>query len=169
LHDLWHGAVLLTGDPVDAQRLAEATVARAARDLKPVPPEGDFKRHVFRIMVRLYESLRRERARPADATPLPRESADRDARVAEVPPAAGTSPSPLEDQLIATVAALPDELRIPVLLSDTQGFRYRDIAAILDVPVGAVRARIWRGRQALLDVLEPAGGAAVQADGRREI
>jgi len=44
---------------------------------------------------------------------------------------------------------LPDTFRIAVLLSDIEGLKYREIAEVLNVPVGTVMSRISRGRQML--------------------
>ena len=47
------------------------------------------------------------------------------------------------------VEALPDNFRIPVLLADVEGFSYKEIAEIMDVPIGTVMSRLHRGRKAL--------------------
>jgi RNA polymerase sigma-70 factor (ECF subfamily) len=53
------------------------------------------------------------------------------------------------------LAALPEELRVPVTLRDLQGLEYKEIAAILEVPIGTVESRIFRARQRLKPLLEP--------------
>ncbi|MCK5798474.1 MAG: hypothetical protein KAI47_14885, partial [Deltaproteobacteria bacterium] len=52
------------------------------------------------------------------------------------------------------LAQLPTEQRECILLATIWGFRYREIAAIVDCPVGTVRSRIARARAALTDLLE---------------
>ena len=63
-----------------------------------------------------------------------------------------------EDQLIEglvesdikdAVEALPEHFRLPVLLADLEGFSYKEIAEILDVPIGTVMSRLHRGRKQL--------------------
>lgn len=49
----------------------------------------------------------------------------------------------------AALEDLPDNFRLPVLLADVEGFAYREIADILDVPVGTVMSRLHRGRKAM--------------------
>ena len=47
------------------------------------------------------------------------------------------------------VEALPEHIRLPVLLADVEGFSYKEIAEILDVPIGTVMSRLHRGRKQL--------------------
>ena len=45
--------------------------------------------------------------------------------------------------------ALPENFRIPVLLADVEGFSYKEIAEMLDIPIGTVMSRLHRGRKSL--------------------
>jgi RNA polymerase sigma-70 factor, ECF subfamily len=47
------------------------------------------------------------------------------------------------------VESLPDNFRMAVLLADIEGFSYKEIAEILDIPIGTVMSRLHRGRKAL--------------------
>jgi RNA polymerase sigma-70 factor (ECF subfamily) len=53
------------------------------------------------------------------------------------------------------LASLPEELRVAVALRDMQGLDYREIAAVLDVPIGTVESRIFRARRRLKPLLAP--------------
>jgi RNA polymerase sigma-70 factor (ECF subfamily) len=53
------------------------------------------------------------------------------------------------------LAALPDDLRLAVTLRDLQGLDYKEIAAVLGVPIGTVESRIFRARQRLKSLLAP--------------
>jgi RNA polymerase sigma-70 factor (ECF subfamily) len=44
---------------------------------------------------------------------------------------------------------LPENFRLPVLLADLAGFSYKEIADILDIPIGTVMSRLHRGRKAM--------------------
>jgi RNA polymerase sigma-70 factor (ECF subfamily) len=57
----------------------------------------------------------------------------------------------------AAVDALPEQFRIAVLLADVEGFSYKEIAEILDIPIGTVMSRLHRGRKALQKVLHDVG------------
>lgn len=51
------------------------------------------------------------------------------------------------------INSLPEVYRMAVLLADIQGFSYKEIAAMLDIPIGTVMSRLHRGRKALQQVL----------------
>jgi RNA polymerase sigma-70 factor (ECF subfamily) len=55
----------------------------------------------------------------------------------------------------AALAALPEEQRVAVYLADVEGFAYREIAEIMETPIGTVMSRLHRGRSALRDSLGP--------------
>ena len=54
-----------------------------------------------------------------------------------------------DDAVKNAIEAIPENFRIAVLLADVEGFAYKEIAEILDVPIGTVMSRIHRGRKAL--------------------
>jgi len=51
------------------------------------------------------------------------------------------------------VESLPEQFRMAVLLADVEGFSYKEIAEILDIPIGTVMSRLHRGRKALQKAL----------------
>ena len=54
-----------------------------------------------------------------------------------------------EAEVKAAVEALPESFRMAVLLADVEGFSYKEIAEIMDIPIGTVMSRLHRGRKAL--------------------
>jgi RNA polymerase sigma-70 factor (ECF subfamily) len=50
---------------------------------------------------------------------------------------------------------LPDELRTAIMLREIEGMSYEDIAKIMDCPIGTVRSRIFRAREAIAEELRP--------------
>src|SRR5207245_8652751 len=52
-----------------------------------------------------------------------------------------------EDDVKSALEALPEQFRIAVLLADVEGFSYKEIADILDIPIGTVMRRLHRGRK----------------------
>src|SRR5690606_27511969 len=54
-----------------------------------------------------------------------------------------------EAEVKAAVEDLPENFRMAVLLADVEGFSYKEIAEILDIPIGTVMSRLHRGRKAL--------------------
>ncbi|HXZ92150.1 MAG TPA: RNA polymerase sigma factor RpoE [Burkholderiales bacterium] len=55
----------------------------------------------------------------------------------------------------ATIAELPEELRTAIQLREIEGMSYEDIARIMDCPIGTVRSRIFRAREAIAERLRP--------------
>ena len=55
----------------------------------------------------------------------------------------------VESDIKAAVESLPVNFRLPVLLADLEGFAYKEIAEILNIPVGTVMSRLHRGRKAM--------------------
>jgi RNA polymerase sigma-70 factor (ECF subfamily) len=49
----------------------------------------------------------------------------------------------------AALESLPENFRMPVLLADVEGFSYKEIAEIMETPIGTVMSRLHRGRKAL--------------------
>jgi len=56
-------------------------------------------------------------------------------------------------EIVRALRDLPEDLRLAVYLADVEGYCYREIADILGMPVGAVSARLHRGRARLRDRL----------------
>ena len=55
----------------------------------------------------------------------------------------------VESEIKQAVEELPESFRMPVLLADLDGFSYKEIAQILDIPIGTVMSRLHRGRKAM--------------------
>ncbi|MDQ3082980.1 MAG: sigma-70 family RNA polymerase sigma factor [Gemmatimonadota bacterium] len=55
--------------------------------------------------------------------------------------------------IMSAIAALPSVFKGVVVLSDVEGFTYEEIAEMLDLPIGTVRSRLYRGRRRLQDSL----------------
>ena len=54
-----------------------------------------------------------------------------------------------DDEVKSAVEDLPDTFKLPVILADVEGFAYKEIAEMLDIPVGTVMSRLHRGRKAM--------------------
>ena len=68
----------------------------------------------------------------------------------------------MQEQLRATVertiSGLPDELRTAIVLREIEGLSYEEIASAMDCPVGTVRSRIFRAREAIDEAIRPLTG-----------
>ena len=78
------------------------------------------------------------------------------------------------EALDRALSTLSEEMRIPLILHDVEGLEYREIAEILDVPIGTIMSRIFRARQRmrplLIDLLGPRDAIPVnESDGIEEL
>jgi RNA polymerase sigma-70 factor, ECF subfamily len=55
----------------------------------------------------------------------------------------------------STIEQLPEELRTAIQLREIEGMSYEDIARVMDCPIGTVRSRIFRAREAIAEQLRP--------------
>ena len=55
----------------------------------------------------------------------------------------------VDDQVFAAIDELPDEYRLVVVLSDLEDLSYGEIADVMEIPVGTVKSRLFRGRRQL--------------------
>ena len=60
----------------------------------------------------------------------------------------------IKQQIVATIRALPDDLKTAITLREVEGLSYEAIAESMDCPIGTVRSRIFRAREAIDKVLE---------------
>jgi RNA polymerase sigma-70 factor (ECF subfamily) len=59
------------------------------------------------------------------------------------------------DVVNASLQQLPDDLRVALTLREIEGLSYEEIAAVMNCPVGTVRSRIFRAREAVAENLRP--------------
>jgi len=161
---LYRAALRYTRRPADAEDLVQETMVKAYAGFHRFNDGTNARAWLFRILTNTWISAYRSSRRRVDEVL----SAD----VAEVWPTAGGNPSAelavLEAMGDADVRdalqALPEGQRLVVYYADVEGFRYKEIAAILDVPVGTVMSRLHRGRvnlrALLMDVAAARGYAA---------
>jgi RNA polymerase sigma-70 factor (ECF subfamily) len=146
-------ARVLTGGRGDADDLAQEMFVRAWRSLRGFRGDSTFRTWLHRVAINVVRTSQAKEAR------LQRMFVRRSSEDDEPfdPPARG---APVDADLARrqvidrALAALPEELRLPVTLRDLQGLEYREIAALLNVPIGTVESRIFRARQRLKPLLE---------------
>lgn len=156
--DALYGAALrMTRNAADAEDLVQETFLRAYRGYDRFEAGTNLKAWLYRILTNTYiNSYRARQRRPQESDLGEVEDLYLYRRLG------GVETSELgrsaEDQLMdlltesevkAALEALPENFRLPVLLADVEGFSYKEIAEILDVPIGTVMSRLHRGRKAL--------------------
>ena len=165
LDSLFHFAMRLTSDPVDAEDLVQDTMVKAFRFFSSYEKGTNAKAWLFRILKNSYiNQYRRKSKRPSEV------DYDEVSTYYETVRADQTDTSDLQDRLYrdmlddtVTLAlqSLPEDFRSVVILCDVDGYTYEEIANMLDVPIGTIRSRLHRGRNllraALTDYAEKRG------------
>jgi RNA polymerase sigma-70 factor (ECF subfamily) len=151
LASLYNVAMWLTRNPADADDLVQETFVKALRGFGGFEPGTNFKAWVFRILRNTYLTSRSGLAAARTG------SLEEELEAGEHPEAAMDRATPevnllrLSDQaaLQAALEQLPAPLLEVVLLCDVEEMKYREIATVLDVPVGTVMSRLARARARL--------------------
>jgi RNA polymerase sigma-70 factor (ECF subfamily) len=146
-------ARVLTVGRGDAEDLAQDTFVRAWRSLGSFRGESTFRTWLHSVAINVIRTHQRRQGRLArlfvargDDEKVPDPANGEEAADATL----------ARRQVIdRALAALPEELRVAVTLRDLQGLDYKEIAALLDVPIGTVESRIFRARQKLRPLLAP--------------
>jgi RNA polymerase sigma-70 factor (ECF subfamily) len=153
LPSLLSHATWLTHNPVEAEDLTQEALSKALRAFDSFDDGTNFKAWIFRILHNTFLTSR-------TALAASRTSYLEDQPELEENLSVGPTPEQTLIQLNdaanvrAALAELPIPLREILLLSDVQELKYREIASILDVPIGTVMSRISRARAALRSVLQ---------------
>ncbi len=149
LDALYSFALKLARGRDDAEDLVSDTLLRAFERWEQYRLGTNIRAWLFTILYHVFVS----RKRRVDAREVqPHEDADgwsAHEPVGEADPEGRFYDSFLDDEITRAIAALPDEYRSAVLLSDVQGLRYAEIAQVLHVPEGTVKSRLFRGRRIL--------------------
>ena len=137
----------LVGDRSDAEDVAQDAFLRAFRGLSSFRGRSRFRTWLFQIALNAARTHRQTRDRSNETTTG---SGDLDSAVMSGSLEQGII---ARDRLRQALAQLPGEMREAVLLRDVEGFDYREIAEMLDIPIGTVESRIFRGRARLKQAL----------------
>ena len=157
LDRLYSAAIRYTRDPVDAEDLVQEAMAKAYRSFHQSRPGTNIKAWLYRILHTTYISMyRKAQRRPQESL---QEEIDDFSFYDEVTRSGRASAehevlsSLTDDEIKQALAELPESFRVAVYLADVEGFAYKEIAEIMDTPVGTVMSRLHRGRKALQKAL----------------
>ena len=143
--------------------IAQETFIRAYRALPQFRGESAFYTWLYRIAVNTAKKTLMEMKRDPIVTESARAGRDDDddqARPDSEPSDAATPDAVLASKQIAAavnfaVEALSEELRQAITLREIEGLSYEEIAALMNCPIGTVRSRIFRAREAIAARLRP--------------
>jgi RNA polymerase sigma-70 factor (ECF subfamily) len=158
---LYSAAMRMTRNRADAEDLVQETYLKAYRAYDSFEEGTNLKAWLYRILTNTYiNKYRKDSRRPSEVDLGAVEDLYLYRRMGseETAEAARTTEDRVLDSLVESdikkaVESLPENFRLPVLLADLEGFSYKEIAEILDIPIGTVMSRLHRGRKAMQKVL----------------
>jgi RNA polymerase sigma-70 factor (ECF subfamily) len=162
---LYSAALRMTRNPSDAEDLVQETYLKAYRGYGSFKAGTNLKAWLYRILTNTFINAYRARRRHPEETELEEvEDFYLFRRLGGLEAAAAGRSSEDEvldamtdDEVKQAVESLPEAFRMAVLLADVEGFSYKEIAEIMDVPIGTVMSRLHRGRRALQKALHEYG------------
>jgi RNA polymerase sigma-70 factor (ECF subfamily) len=155
LPGLYGAALRMTRNPADAEDLLQDTTLRAYRGFATFQEGTNLKAWLYRILTNSFINTYRKRQREPQTVDGPDDIDewflfDRlGARSVERSAEEDVLENIPDADVKAALESIPENFRIAVLLADVEGFSYKEIAEIMDVPIGTVMSRLHRGRKAL--------------------
>lgn len=156
---LYSAALRMTRNAADAEDIVQETYLRAYRSYESFEKGTNLRAWLFRILTNTFINAYRAKQRRPQETDVDDvddlylyrrvRSADFSSRSAEET----LFDLFTDDEVKQALEDLPESFRLPVLLADVEGFSYREIAEMLDVPIGTVMSRLHRGRKSMQKAL----------------
>jgi RNA polymerase sigma-70 factor (ECF subfamily) len=158
---LFSTAMRMTRNRSDAEDLVQETFIKAWRSFTTYQQGSNLRAWLFRIMTNTYiNKYNAQQRKPAETELDDVEELFLYKRLGAVDQSQLSQSA--EDQMLSlftddevkkALEELPDQFRIPVLMSDVEGFSYKEIAEILEIPLGTVMSRLHRGRKSMQKML----------------
>ena len=160
LDQLYGGALRMTRNPQDAEDLVQETYLKAYKNFGSFTPGTNLKAWLYRIMTNTYiNSYRKKQRRPLET------SAD-DVTDNQLYTSSSHDSTGLESAEVEALKAMPnsrisealnalnEDYRMVVYYADVEGMAYKEIAEVMEIPIGTVMSRLHRGRKQLRGMLK---------------
>ncbi len=160
LDQLYGAAMRMTRNPADAEDLVQETYLKAYAAFSSFTEGTNLKAWLFRMLTNTYINIYRKKQRQPYQTGTD-DLTDGQLHEAESHTSTGLKSAEAvaldrlaDTDVVEALAKMPEDFRIAVYLADVEGFSYKEIAEIMDTPVGTVMSRLHRGRKLLRSLLE---------------
>ncbi|GAA5192350.1 RNA polymerase sigma factor RpoE [Ferrimonas gelatinilytica] len=146
-------------NPGDVADVAQEAFIKAYRSLPNFRGESAFYTWLYRIAVNTAKNYLVSQGRRPPANDVDAGEAEfydgADALRDVATPERQMLSDEIRQMVFATIESLPEELKVAVTLRELEGLSYEEIAAVMDCPVGTVRSRIFRAREAIDKKIQP--------------
>jgi len=142
-----------------AEDISQESFIKAYRSIDSFREESAFYTWLYRIAVNSAKNYLVSQGRKPPASDVDADEADfyegSDALKEQSTPERSLLSEEIEETLFKVVEKLPDDLRMAITLREIEGLSYEEIANVMSCPVGTVRSRIFRAREAIDKVIQP--------------
>lgn len=146
-------------DSSDAQDVAQEAFIKAYRALGNFRGESAFYTWLYRIAINTAKNYLMSRSRRSADAQVDVQDAEQIEKAPQLQGMETPERQLLNEEIVETIktaiAKLPEEMRIAIMLREFEGMSYEEIAQAMDCPVGTVRSRIFRAREAIDSKLTP--------------
>ena len=146
-------------DPSEAQDVAQEAFIKAYRAIKRFRGDSAFYTWLYRIAINTAKNwivAKNRRPPSSDIDAVDAEQYGISDRLRETStPENELLREEIERTVFATIANLPEDLRTAIMLREMDGMSYEEIATTMECPIGTVRSRIFRAREAIDEKLKP--------------
>lgn len=164
LNDLFRAARHTLGDTAEAEDIVQETYLQAWKSFHRFEPGTNIRGWLFKIMFHVMDHHRRKWLR------LKWKSDSDEVLLETLTYEPETPPQVTDEDVLAALEKLPQNFRAVVLLADVEEFAYKEIAEMLNVPIGTVMSRLNRGRKLLrTELADYAASCGVQTSLKAQV